>query len=383
MSATGVTTHLKDVLLVGFGAVGAIYSLILKKSGLVHVTVVARSNYDIVNNEGISFQSQKYGEINGWKPDRLCRSVVEAADKQYSYVIVTTKAIPELNKTSKILEPLLSPPYTQNFAQPTYVLLQNGLNVEIDLYLALKEIGNGTPRILSAAIWILTNILSPVNIVEHGDYDRVILGVYRYKDYTTTMNTPEESQLLQDFGNILETGGSDVRIVPEIQRMKFAKNSWNVAFSSFATLTRCTLPAIFRPPPTDSSTLYSPYVSPTTADLISTFTIPSIKAILIELVTLGRALGFPNTPDGLPSSAVMAVLDDAQLISSKASSTHVPSMLVDAERDQPIEVEVILGEVVRMAKEFNVDIPRIETLYALLIVVQNQILRKLESRSQG
>jgi len=32
-------------------------------------------------------------------------------------------------------------------------------------------------------------------------------------------------------------------------------------------------------------------------------------------------------------------------------------MLLDAEKGQPIEVEVILGEVVRMAKEQNVDIP--------------------------
>ena len=104
------------------------------------------------------------------KMSLVYRSVAEAADRQYSYVIVTTKAIPDLTKTSKILEPLLSPPYTQNFTQPTYILLQNGLNVEIDLYLAIKEIGNGHPRILSAALWILTNVLSPVNIVEHGDY---------------------------------------------------------------------------------------------------------------------------------------------------------------------------------------------------------------------
>jgi Ketopantoate reductase PanE/ApbA len=105
------------------------------------------------------------------KMSLVYRSVAEAADRQYSYVIVTTKAIPDLTKTSKILEPLLSPQYTQFFTQPTYVLLQNGLNVELDLYLAIKEIGNGHPRILSAALWIMTNVLSPVNIVEHdGDY---------------------------------------------------------------------------------------------------------------------------------------------------------------------------------------------------------------------
>ena len=44
-------------------------------------------------------------------------------------------------------------------------------------------------------------------------------------------------------------------------------------------------------------------------------------------------------------------------IYAKADSTHAPSMLLDAEKGQPIEVEVILGEVVRMAKERHVDVP--------------------------
>jgi 2-dehydropantoate 2-reductase len=113
----------------------------------------------------------------------------------------------------------------------------------------------------------------------------------------------------------------------------------------------------------------------------------------------GRALGFPDTEDGLPASTVTNVLENTRNINIKADSTHVPSMLLDVERGQPIEVEVTLGEVVRMARERNVDIPvsiavadkcplssfliwgiqRIETLYALLLVVQNQILRKIET----
>jgi len=140
-----------------------------------------------------------------------------------------------------------------------------------------------------------------------------------------------------------------------------------------------TLPAIFRPPPQDPANLYRPFVSPTTSDLISTFTIPTIKATLDELLVLGRALGFPDTEDGLPASTVTNVLENTWKLHAKADSTHVPSMLLDAERGKPIEVEVILGEVVRMAKERNVDIPRVETLYALLLVVQNQILRKIET----
>ena len=72
---------------------------------------------------------------------------------------------------------------------------------------------------------------------------------------------------------------------------------------------------------------------------------------------IGRALGFPDTEDGLPASTVTNVLENTRNIHAKADSTHVPSMLLDAERGQPIEVEVILGEVVRMAKERDVDIP--------------------------
>ena len=39
------------------------------------------------------------------------------------------------------------------------------------------------------------------------------------------------------------------------------------------------------------------------------------------------------------------------------SSSHKPSMMLDMERGQPIEVEVILGEVVRMAQEAGVEVP--------------------------
>ena len=51
------------------------------------------------------------------------------------------------------------------------------------------------------------------------------------------VNTPEEQAILDDIGGILSAGGSEITIVPEIQRQKFAKNFWNVAFSSYATLT--------------------------------------------------------------------------------------------------------------------------------------------------
>ncbi|GLB39887.1 putative ketopantoate reductase PanE/ApbA C terminal [Lyophyllum shimeji] len=367
-----------DVLLVGFGAVGAVYSLVLKRSGLARVTAVARGNYDAVSSRGVHFKSAKYGEIEGWRPDRLVRSVAEAADRRYSYVFVTTKAIPERVRTPQILHPLLSSPYADEHPQPTYVLLQNGLNVEVDLYNALKKLGKGEPKIVSTALWIGTNLLEP-HIVEHGNFDRLSIGMYRYNDFTTEVNSPKEAAILEDLGEMLSAGGSEITIVPEVQRTKFAKNFWNVAFSSFSTLTQQRLPALWRPPPSDPSISYTPYVCQTTAELITKYTLPNIKAVMEELVVLARAIGYPDSASGVPSTLPDTVMENARGFHIVPESFHKPSMQLDAEKGLPIEVEVIFGEVVRMARERGVDMPRVEMLYALLLVIQNQILAKLEA----
>jgi 2-dehydropantoate 2-reductase len=158
--------------------------------------------------------------------------------------------------TSTILAPLLAPPYTDEHPQPTYILLQNGLNVEVDLYHSLVKLDRGDPQIISTAVYIGANLLEP-NVVEHNlivsfllyhipeksqfvgplAQDRSTIGWYRFNDYTTTSYTPEQAARLSEVSGLLNAGGSQSVVVPEIQRAKFSKNFWNVAFSSLSTLT--------------------------------------------------------------------------------------------------------------------------------------------------
>ncbi|KAK2460801.1 hypothetical protein APHAL10511_007271 [Amanita phalloides] len=366
---------MNDVLLVGLGAVGAIYSLILKRSGKARLTVVARSNYDVVRTQGLTFRSQRYGEIRGWQPDRLCKSIEEATDRQYSHVFITTKAVPEITKTPDIVTPFLQSPYADKYSQPTYILMQNGLGVERDLYKAIRNLGKGEPRVIGTAHRIATNLIAP-NVVEHNTLDTICLGIYRFDDMTTSTNTPEENALLEEVNEMLLAGGSDAIVVPQIQWAKFKKNFWNVAFSSIATLSGYPLMAFFRHPPTEETGPYEPYVHPITADKIATHTLPNIKALLLEMLALGRAIGIPDSEEGVPSTHVDAVLKFTMDLHTRADSFHKPSMLLDMERNLPLEVEVILGEVVHLAKQHKVDVPRIEMLYSLLLVVQNQLLQK-------
>jgi 2-dehydropantoate 2-reductase len=122
----------------------------------------------------------------------------------------------------------------------------------------------------------------------NGNQDRVSLGIYR-PDYTITTNTSSEETILTEFRNMLEKGGSTVKVVPEIQRVKFAKNFWNLSFSTIATLVGYRLPAIFRAPPKNGEA-YEPYVSDTTKRYIDDYTIPNIRAVLEEALMLGAYL---------------------------------------------------------------------------------------------
>ncbi|KAI0794757.1 6-phosphogluconate dehydrogenase C-terminal domain-like protein [Fomes fomentarius] len=410
----------KDVLLIGYGAVGAIYSLILKRSGLARVTVIARSNYEVTKAHGMNFRSRKYGNIDGWQPDRLFSSIEHALDKPYAYVFLTTKAIPELQRTSTLLAPLLSHSYADTHPQPTYVLMQNGLNIEVDLYQALKKLKpNDEPRIISTANWIGTGLLDK-NVVEHNDFDRVSMGIYRPSP-TPVQNTPTESEILNDFASLLSTGGSEVTIVPEIQRVKFAKNLWNGVLGASAALSRFSLREFFRPPhlelghegsapdtepefglasasdegqtSSERATAAIPHASP----VLGRYTIPFLYETLNEVYHLGTTL-FPPSPSsesdsdadaervtvkGLDPDVAYKTLVNTARLHARPDSTHLPSMLVDIEAGRPMEIEHVVGEIVRMGRKAGVSMPRMETLYALLLVVQNQALRRARERSEG
>lgn len=68
-------------------------------------------------------------------------------------------------------------------------------------------------------------------------------------------------------------------------------------------------------------------------------------------------MGFLDSPSGIPSSIVDDTLNNTKKLHTVPTSTHTPSMLLDAQKGRPIEVEVIVGSVVRLAKEKGVQIP--------------------------
>ena len=125
---------------------------------------------------------------------------------------------------------------------------------------------------------------------------------------------------------------------------------------------------------------------------------------MLEALSVARALGFSE--EAVSEKNVDDVIESTARIHRREDSRHKASMLVDLEMGRPMEVDVIIGWLVRKAREMGVDVPvswvlcfafafvrlnakflfrvqRLELMYGLLTVMQGQILRDLENKKSS
>jgi 2-dehydropantoate 2-reductase len=66
------------------------------------------------------------------------------------------------------------------------------------------------------------------------------------------------------------------------------------------------------------------------------------------------------------------IIDGMMERSKKSFSDYKTSMLHDFENHRPMEVEAILGNIVRTAKRSGVEVPRISAMYASLRILDRK-----------
>ncbi|PVG03056.1 ApbA-domain-containing protein [Serendipita vermifera] len=327
-----------QVLIVGFGAVGIIYGYLLETNGNVRVTAVARSKYDRIIERGIDVQSEKWGTIKEWRPYRVVRDIRDVALEQFDYVFICTKAIPEVVSTAEILEPFIN----QTLVQPTYVLLQNGLGVEDDLYAALKKKSpNSEPMIVSCALYIMANVQDDGSVFQTAT-DKVVIGVYKGQDRVNKeqpFGLPGEQGLLERLTDLLNKSGLEASYVADIAAAKFIKNLWNASIGMVSCLTRLNT----------KQWDCSPLSLETSYGLV--------EDMLTEIVAVGRAIGYDESilPQSIIQEKIQGEIKRAS--ASDTSGKFDASALLDIKSGKPFELEVILGAVVRMAHRNNCPVP--------------------------
>ena len=150
-----------NILIVGAGAVGALYGSALAKQG-ARVSVVCRSDYDAVSRDGYDIRSQLLGD-HRFRPERVYRDVAECREPP-DYLLLTSKVLENVDRAA-LIRPAVGP-------RTVIVLIQNGVDIEAPIAAAFPD-----NELLSSLAFIGVGRSAPGQ-VNHQSLGSLILGRY-------------------------------------------------------------------------------------------------------------------------------------------------------------------------------------------------------------
>ena len=314
------------ILLHGSGAIGTVYLYLFLKAGC-EVTAVCRSNYEAAKQNGFTLDSGRYGKGIKITPTNVVRSPAEAVsllgkDQYFDYVVVCTKALPEA-KTAETIKPAVT------IRETTIVLIQNGIGIEDEYASTFHE-----NPILSCVVYLPTTQTSPGHIEMPG-FELLEVGTFPSSAYKSS---PATQQACDTFISTTGKGGSNVHFYPDIQEQRWSKLLLNASWNPICALTLSR----------DVAFLAS---SPAAERLV--------LDVMDEVIAVARALGYERFTHELAQTQL------TKATNRKGGKGIEPSMLVDVLTERRMEVEVILGKPIEVARRVGVAVPRMETLYAL------------------
>lgn len=301
-------------LIFGLGGVGAVYGWILEHAG-VEVTAVCRSNYDVVKQEGITIRSKIFGSVQA-KPRAVSTVIDAAVHGPFDYVIVCSKAFPG---TSVMIKDAVT-------AETAIVLAQNGIGIE-------DEYAHAYPSnaIISGVVYCPATQVE-LGVVEMGPLERFEIGTY------PATAPPAAKAKAEQLSQLWQEGGATCPVFDDVQGQRWIKVSVNAAWNSMTALTLCD----------DANLLRS---SDAAEDMIF--------KVMKQVALIAKAAGH----DVVTEEVIQHQIDRPR--ERLETGGKEPSMLTDVRFGRALEVEAILGNTVRIARELKVEVPYLELLYVL------------------
>jgi len=305
----------KKILIFGTGAVGGYFGSMIHKAGY-DITFVARGkNYEILEQKGLTLIQDKEKEILKVK---VLEPIHELALQGYfDYILVCTKS-----KDTKEAALKIKP----NVGTDTCVVsLQNGVENE-------DIIGSviGIDKVAGGLTFVASRLLEPGVIYQFG-YNGSMLGELDGR----------VSERILNLQKIFLKSGIDCKVSENMRAELWNKLVWNTSFNSLSVFTGKTVDKL----------LEEDY--------------ELLKSIMIEVREVALALGLNIRKDTV----------EFNLERSKGFTGFKTSMLQDFEAGKSIELEELVGVVIKKAKEKNVPVPNIEEVY-------NEIKLKQKSEKQ-
>lgn len=154
------------LLKVGTGAVGAFYGSRLHQPPHTLVSVTCRSNYSAVLANGLSMDTHSFGSYH-FTPHAVYPSIPAAAASPtpFNFIVVATKALPDLVDDSLTIAPLVKP-------STSIVLIQNGVGVEEPHRKRFPK----TPVL--SAVTVVSAAQTEPGVVKQNRWTRISVGPY-------------------------------------------------------------------------------------------------------------------------------------------------------------------------------------------------------------
>ncbi|KAH6871034.1 6-phosphogluconate dehydrogenase [Thelonectria olida] len=318
-----------NVLLLGGGGVGAIVALNIESGGLAAVTMVLRSNFQVVTDEGYTIHSVDHGKVKGWRPSKVINSVPNVTKESlppFDYIITTTKNCPDVLPTlAELIAPAVTPGHT------VIVMIQNGLNIEKPVFERFPD------NIVLSGVSMIGSYEGKLGEINHVDPDILYLGAFHNPNF---QDNKREGAAAHEFIKIYDAAGkANVQFSEDVQWSRWRKLIFNGVMNPLCAITGL-----------DSSRVRL------TGTLVEGLVRPAMKEVFETASKLGHQL-----PEDIIDT--MINLDPMDLYLK-------PSMQCDMEKGNLMEVEYLVGEPLREAEKVGVPTPNLKAIYEISKALQ-------------
>jgi 2-dehydropantoate 2-reductase len=295
-------------VVVGCGAVGGLYGARLAAAGH-DVGFLVRSDRDALRRDGLRVDSVD-GDIV-LPPGSFAVDDDPTAFGSADAVIVAVKTT-----SSPSIAPLVG-------TFTSLVVFQNGLGVEAVAAAAAP----GAAAVVGGMCFVCSTKVAPAHI-RHVDYGAVTLAPHR-----------GSMDAVDAIANDLRAAGVDVSVTPDLVTARWRKLLWSVPFNGLTALLGVGTDDLLK--------------SPTGRALVADI----MEEVLAAAVACGAALSAADVADMVQRTEAMV--------------PYRTSMALDLDAGRPLEHDAIYGAPVRAAFEAGAAMPRVETLYRVLDVLNH------------
>jgi 2-dehydropantoate 2-reductase len=294
--------------IVGAGAIGLYYGARLQRLG-EDVLFLLRSDFDAISKNGIRVRASD----GNFRLEKV-KGVQNSSEMGVvDLVIVGLKATANAD-LGGLLAPIVG-------AETSILNLQNGLGGDE----LLAKLFPDNP-VLAGLCFTCLNRVDP-GVVENYLLGSVAIG---------ERGGPASGKTRQ-IGEMFNRSGANCRVTDDLRLMQWKKLVWNVPFNGLSIV----------------------------AGEISTDVIVSdeglsrlARGLMEEIIAVAAAIGMEIESDFI----------DEQFALTRSMGEYKPSSLVDYLAGRTVEVGAIWGEPLRLGIEAGLDLPKLETLYRLLLL---------------